>query len=113
MSKRSDWFGDQFDQWELKRPRKDRGQAKFAKFIGISQAMVSRLLSDNNDIPGDEVNMKIALALGPEWYDVIGQPRPAIFEEVSKVPPELRDQYYQERRKWFVGFLKDHGLEAK
>lgn len=71
--KLSDFLQDQFLKWMAKQGRV-KSQNEFAKWLGVSSGSLSQWMNDSRLPTGDNVHT-LAEKLGPQVYDLVGEPR--------------------------------------
>jgi transcriptional regulator with XRE-family HTH domain len=73
MEKLSDYLHDRFLKWMAKQGRV-KSQNEFAKWLGVSSGSLSQWMNDMRLPVGDNIHA-LAEKLGPEVYDILGEPR--------------------------------------
>lgn len=92
-----------FHEEAIHHPGKWVSFADMAKKIGFKQSTFSTWVNDSK-VPADLRSIdKLASAIGPEVWDILGLPRPMPGEKRiklintvwHKLPPELQDEWYE------------------
>jgi len=78
MSAASEWLNEQFKKWS-DAVGAEMNTSAFARYLGVPQPSLTRWLN-GGPIRGDNI-LKLALKLGPEIYDVLGEKRPPNFSD--------------------------------
>lgn len=83
----SDWLNKKFVEY---RGDTRRTISDFAAYIGVRQPVMSNWMKKGGNTPKNVNLLKIAKALGPEVYDVLGLPRPPL-DNFEALPPAMRE----------------------
>jgi len=73
IMKLSDFLQDQFLKW-MSRQGRVKSQNDFAQWLGVTSGSLSQWMNDMRTPTGDNVH-QLADKLGPEIYDILGEPR--------------------------------------
>lgn len=85
----------EFADWLNKKYISFRGNSRatiseFAQFCGVPQSAMSKWMGKGGEKPARKNIAKLASKLGPEVYDLLGLPRPALDEAFESIPPVMR-----------------------
>jgi transcriptional regulator with XRE-family HTH domain len=95
MALLKDWLNQKFGEWEKAQGRSQSYYA-FARYLEVTQSGLSQWMTGGSKPAGEDL-LNLASKLGPEIYDVLGQPRPnaeAMRMNVSLIalPPDIRQR---------------------
>jgi transcriptional regulator with XRE-family HTH domain len=82
------WLNEHFRAWEKETGRKQTVSA-FARWLGIKQPTLNRWMNGDNEPDGENLRI-LARKLGPEVYEIVGQPAPDDLFSHPDIPPEFR-----------------------
>lgn len=106
-----EWLEAQYLQWRLQDVTNRRSVRQFAQWLGIPTPTLNNWINGNR-MPNKQSIARLAEKLGPEIYDVLGQPRPdprlqQIIEGWSKLSERDRNQIAEQAARYVTGREED------
>jgi len=105
----SSFLTRKFREWEANTKRRQT-VAAFARWVGVSQASMSRWMSGDGGPPEAHNINKLVERLGPEIYDILGMPRPDPVIIALQEMSESDDPEIQKDWDLILKMLSEHGF---
>lgn len=108
------WITRKYVEWRGSAIGHERSISEFAEYIGVSQQLMSGWMKPGGMVPRSQksINKLVAVYGAAEVYEALGLDAPkSQDEELRQIPPELREQFIQDRKEFIRQWLEDHGFK--